>query len=898
MSNLGRDRRINMKTTRIALFVLWAFGNIIHVDGQVSYWNDQFAGGVISGGYSVGTIGSGTGNFNMPLPPGCTIHQAFFFATQVGNAANITVTLNGDPYTFNSSNLLGTTFNSIYGGISGVHGIDITSDVVATSSTYSITIPVQPSTVTDTWSEFYVVVCFLLPGADQVNVEIYLNDQDPQSSIVGTLNTAAPIISSEEVGLAVVGGYAASPPDCESILVNGTLLGSFYGGDPNSADPNYGAMGTMGYLNGTLVGLGGDDPDQAMAGDDVISNIGGLVPTGNTTIDIEFNHCSGASDNHIWLILLAYSSDTCSISADLGPDLSLCEGTNWSFDATQPGATYLWQDGSTDATFTSTSTGEVQVTVTGPGCIAYDTVQVEMWASPVFDLGLDKILCSDSSLVLNATSVPSGIISWEDGSSDILHTVTTPGTYWVSVDNNGCTATDSIHVLPSGLDLFDLPSTYDICLGDTAILDAGSFDATYQWNTGGVATSISVQVAGTYSVLLTDPAGCTAEDSTVMSVVAMPSVELGPDTSLCVGETILLDAETQDATYEWNTGTTASTLAVTQAGMYEVEVSVGPGCLANDSILITFDPVPIIPISNAQVCISDTVVLDAENEGSTYQWSTGDTTRSIIVYDTGGSYSVTVTTPFWCSQSASAQIDLIPFPVVDLGTDVFLCFGDTLLLSAANMGGDASWSTGEIGNSITLTSGASVWVDVDNGFCTTRDSLEVVFGPLPTPLSADTVLACFSVPAHPTLLDAGNDLSTYSWSTGETTRIIEVWDVGSYEVVITTNEGCTRPDSIRVVESCPPELFLPNSFTPNDDDVNDLFGPVGYQSGPMELTIYDRWGKVIWVGKENDARWDGTESGKPLPLGVYVWKLSYGPPPGDLDPGATVERMGHVTLIR
>jgi gliding motility-associated-like protein len=88
-------------------------------------------------------------------------------------------------------------------------------------------------------------------------------------------------------------------------------------------------------------------------------------------------------------------------------------------------------------------------------------------------------------------------------------------------------------------------------------------------------------------------------------------------------------------------------------------------------------------------------------------------------------------------------------------------------------------------------------------------------------------------------------------------------------------------------------FYIPNSFTPNADGVNDVFGVTGYSVEGYDLSVWGRWGQAIFESKGAFDTWDGNDSnGKPLPQGVYVYKLKvYNDPKHEV-------RTGTVTLIR
>ena len=866
---------------------------------QVTFWSDQFNGGLLTGGFEVGTVGSGSGSFNMPLPPGCTILQAYLFGTQVGAAADITVDMNGTAYTFDAGNLAGPLFNTGYGGLSGVHAIDVTADINSAVTNYTITVPLQASLISNTWTEFYLVIGYELVGATSINVELYFTDQDAGPSNFYVLNTAAPLLTANGIGFATFGGYASVGSDCESITVNGTLLGSFWGGDFNSADLTWGSMGSMAYANGTVTGLGDDNADQAINNTDVVSDISALVIDGSTSVNVQYDHCGGSGDNHIWLMVLAFASDACTITADLGPDAVLCAGDALALDVTQPNATYAWQDGSTGSTFSITSAGDYWVTVTGADCNATDTIHVDVSVPPVFELGANTTICAGTSLVLDATSIPPGNVTWQDNSNATTQTVSLAGTYWAEVDNNGCVRFDTIVVAVSPAPLIALPAQEDLCIGESVLLDAGNIGSTHLWSTGALAQSITVSTAATYGVTVTNAFGCSTEDSTEVFVHTLPVVQLGPDTSLCEGQVWSLNAGIQGGTYTWSTGAVGQNINVSAEDTYWVEVADAFGCEGSDTILITFDQLPIVQLSDVEICISETVVLDAENAGATFLWNTGETTQTLILDSVGGTFSVMVTNAGWCTGSGLATVAFVEFPVVDLGEDTELCEQDTLALDAGNAGSNFNWNTGATAQEIDVTTGTHIWVDVDNGSCTTRDSLYVIFHPLPEPVEEEEVVACFSYPPYKTQLDAGNNGSTYAWTTDEETRVIDVNSYGWYSVTITTLFGCSLTDSINVLEYCPAQLFMPNTFTPNGDGLNDFFGPNGHQLATVELSIFDRWGQPIWSGTDGGAIWDGTINGAPAKQEVYVWKLRYRfveDVRGRL--GEYKQAVGHVTVLR
>jgi hypothetical protein len=294
---------------RITLpFLLCLLLGLPQLHAQFKLYESSFNGGVVTGGYSNGaTVPSGSGSFNVTIPGGSTIRQAYLIAGRCGAAPNVTVTLNGTPYTFSSANMITTGFSTIYGGISAVHAIDITAGISAATSAYTIAVPVQ-NTVSDKYPEFYLYIAFNNASLPVVTSAIFLNTANLNVSTYNwTLSTTAAVTNGSPVGLAVLGGYATTASDCEQVVVNGTNVGAFGGQDFN-ASSQWGCMAGFQYYNSALTGYNDDMADQAISGTDALSNIQALIPASTNSIPVTFNHCGGGGDNHVWSVFLTWSS--------------------------------------------------------------------------------------------------------------------------------------------------------------------------------------------------------------------------------------------------------------------------------------------------------------------------------------------------------------------------------------------------------------------------------------------------------------------------------------------------------------------------------------------------------------------------------------------------------------
>ncbi len=181
-----------------------------------------------------------------------------------------------------------------------------------------------------------------------------------------------------------------------------------------------------------------------------------------------------------------------------------------------------------------------------------------------------------------------GTYQWSTGATTASITVGA-GSYSLTVTNAaGCTYTDSIVVTESIRPVVDLGADISICPGTTATLAPVPEVGHYLWSTGDTTATITVATAGTYWLQITNGSGCTATDTVEVHVFDQPTVNLGPDTAICSGELLTLDAGPA-ATYLWSTGQTTRTIQVLEAGAYTVSITNANGCTATDQVVVTYN---------------------------------------------------------------------------------------------------------------------------------------------------------------------------------------------------------------------------------------------------------------------------------------------------------------------
>src|SRR5205085_1101535 len=144
-------------------------------------------------------------------------------------------------------------------------------------------------------------------------------------------------------------------------------------------------------------------------------------------------------------------------------------------------------------------TGAYTVTVTLNSCTASDAINIGYVSPQQISLGNDTTLCEGNVVSLNAF-VPTATYTWQNGSTQSTFNVTQTGTYSITVTAGGCSASDTIDVLFNAYPVADLGNDFSICPGNIATLDATVNNATYVWQDGSTANTLTVSQSGTYWV--------------------------------------------------------------------------------------------------------------------------------------------------------------------------------------------------------------------------------------------------------------------------------------------------------------------------------------------------------------------------------------------------------------
>lgn len=584
-------------------------------------------------------------------------------------------------------------------------------------------------------------------------------------------------------------------------------------------------------------------------------------PTTNTTYTVEYNvnGCTGTST----VLVTVEPTPQPQIVND-----SVCLGQTGTLFVSNvsAGGTYLWSTGATTASLSAsptTTTSYSVVFTSSNGCISPSvSADIIVKPNPIVSVVNDTICIGSTSTLISSVDITGGIFTWSplpSSGNSITVTPNSTSTYTVIYNLQGCTDTASATVVVNPIPVASTSNT-TICFGDVATLNASANlpNGTYLWSTTETTSSIQVSPATTttYSVTYTLN-NCTSPSvNAIVTVNPIPVVTLSSAT-ICDGDNVTLTATPNltGGSYTWGPTNTPGGASQTLSPSVDTTLTVIYTLLNCPSLpasgTVTVNPLPIVTFSSNIVegCAPLGVTFTASDlTNATYSWTTsnaltGTGSSTTIVFPTGGTYDVTLaaTTVNGCfaTNSIASYIYVEDLPNADFESPISVFTNEAQYVQFSN------FSTGATNY---------VW-----NFGDGQMSTEVE-------------------PSH----------IFQSTMSGYTINLIALTDL-----------NCLDSMSFSIGYQYNELYYIPNSFTPDGDQNNQVFLPIfysGYDPLNFEMQIYNRWGEVLFETRNVLFGWDGSvgEEGLDAQEGTYTYRILFKNP--DLDERVVI--TGTVNLIR
>ncbi|MFZ5553696.1 MAG: SBBP repeat-containing protein [Bacteroidota bacterium] len=525
-----------------------------------------------------------------------------------------------------------------------------------------------------------------------------------------------------------------------------------------------------------------------------------------------------------------------------------------------PGYSFQWNSGQTNDTVTGLPAGNYSITVTDSdtsACLSQGNqlvINVTVNEPPAISVSVTQndIICSSQCIGDASAAATGGVGSfsyvWTPGG------MTTPfinnlcaGPYTViAADASGCTDTANITIQQTtgtlSYTVFSSSvSCYGLTDGSAGInVSGGSGSYLYSWLPGGEMTSsLSNIPAGNYTVNVTDTNGCSA--SAVISVLQPDSISLSlaDSADACLGVAVPISSNASGGTgtlsYAWENGNTSGSFSLTApvTGFFTVTVTDSNNCSVSDSLWIDVHPLPqiaILPVSSSgcdEVCVSFSSTSSVPPV--TYNWTfsngiVSSLSNPQVCFDTPGTFNATlqVTDINGCSGSYTETGVATVYPSPQA----------SFTLSETELS-DYNPNTVIINTSSGSTSG-SVFTGQWQGFVN---------------------------------LPPGQDM------------MVSYTDTGYFMITLIASNsfGCTDTTSQYVHVTPEIAIFVPNTFTPDGDGINDVFTATGININDFKMYIFNRWGELIFTSENLYYGWSGVPDGgnEVAQIDTYVYKIFY-----------------------
>ena len=650
---------------------------------------------------------------------------------------------------------------------------------------------------------------------------------------------------------------------------------------------------------------GATTPSITVNASDVITVVG-------TTVD----GCSSTS-NAITVTVNALPVATITSSGS-----TACLGSTVTLTA-NGGATYSWSNNATTSSINVTAGNTYTVTATSAaGCTSTASETVTFNANPAVTVTANgpTVFCQGGSLTLTATGGSNYV--WSNGDQGASTTVNQSGSYFVTVTNAaGCTTQSSlVNVTVNAVPVVaTINGANSVCEGGNMTLTSATAGGVWTSTNNFIATidgagNVTGLNAGSTTITYTVSVnGCTASTVAQINILnnpVTPTITASGATSLCPGGSVVLFASNA-ANYQWSNGPQTPFIVATQSGAYTVTATGLNGCSATSLPVNVFIGDNTAPVLTAPLNVTVTPNLGCEAIGVELGTPVTSDNCSVasVSNDAPAIFPIGTTTVTWTVTDGSGNTTTATQLVTVVDQTAPTVFAPANVTVSSNNFCEATGvdlgtpnATDNCTNNLTITNNAPAtyplgtttvtWTvtDAAGNITTVDQTVTVIDETAPVVLLASTSVI---LDANGNATIAFEDLDNGSFDNCGIASVVisqsefDCSNVGNnlLSVTITDNSGnqTTAQVLITVIASdaCGGSNVtgpsVPDAFTPNGNNFNDTWvipGLEGYNT--KEMTVYSRYGTLVYYSTQYNNDWDGTllNTGTPVPDGTYYYILN------------------------
>ncbi len=558
-------------------------------------------------------------------------------------------------------------------------------------------------------------------------------------------------------------------------------------------------------------------------------------------------------------------------------------GDNWQ--------SVVWFDGTASNTWTADEEGLYSVSIELNDCETQVDIEVVNIIPPNLSLGEDQFFCEGEAVFINASMA----VLWNTGLNDAILEVTQTGFYWAALEWLGCYSRDTIYVEEIPNPSVNATNNGSFCEGSELTITGfcNQSDVLFQWTLpSGTQTSINAiadltaDLPGLYTLTAINTlTTCAGSDVVELTEIPLPVPDFEMQYLKCFYDTVILDVGDTWQTVTWFDGSTGNTYVADSQSEYPVTIEQS-GCTITVDIEVEDIVPPTIDLGlDRQICFGDSVQLIA---AFPVEWQGGIVASNYMAFEEG-TYVARISLD-GCFEADTILVDTVEPLNLSLPPDTLLCEGNNLILQANYSG---VWNTGDVDNAILVDQPGTYAIRVTHGPCVVEDS--VVVNALLLPAVSINEFESYCDGELYELIASADNTDYYNWSTGDSTTSIIVSESTSVWVEVRNACGTSMSSAEVLFEDCSALIYMPTSFTPNGDGINDEFWPVVSNVKSYEITVYDRWGRTVFHSASIDNPWLGNSSEGDyfVPNGQYNYRLIC-----TTEAGNAIERSGYITIVR
>jgi gliding motility-associated-like protein len=588
---------------------------------------------------------------------------------------------------------------------------------------------------------------------------------------------------------------------------------------------------------------------------------------------------------------------------------TICSGQSATLVSVSTATNFVWSNSGTTSSIVVSPvvTSAYTINANYAGCTGSSTAMVYVNALPSVSISGNGI-CTGQTATLSASGASSYTWSTLNTSNIITTSPSISTTYSVVGALGICTnsALYNVTVTPTPTVLVN---SISVCNGVSATLIA-SGATNYNWLPSGVTVNSLVinPTSNTTYTVVGSIGSCTNSALANVSVTTGGALALS-NTIICFGQTTTIGPATSGLSYLWNTGATTQSISVTPTttSSYSLQFTDVTGCVLTGTCMVNVSPASLLQANGTSICLGKTALLSVTG-ASNYTWMPGNLNgNSITVSPTISSiYTVSSSNANGCLSTATVLVLVSTSPNLIITSNQNMVCPNTPITFSASGAINYQWiynSNYYYGSNIQIhpSKSGTISVVANNNGCYTSSVIAVNVSSLSSSFQLENSYVDY--PGSLSFTNTSTHYTSVYWEFGNgqtstntiTTAMYE--NPGKYLVALLAKDeyGCTDTTYYVIEAGCGKgDFYIPNTFTPNGDGLNDEFKVFGGTCLiKFECTIFDRWGTIISKLKNNLDVWDGTYKGEKVEIGTYNYLINY-----TLYNGKQFSKTGVINIVK